>query len=79
MTAIVVTRNYQITIPKDIREQLNIRIGDRMITRKENDKIIVEKVKDSPVDKAFGIWKNKFRKTSIEIVDRMRNKWKRNH
>jgi len=39
-----VTRKYQITIPKKIREKLNIHVGDSLKMRVEGEKIIVEPV-----------------------------------
>jgi len=39
-----VTRKYQITIPKRIREKLNIHVGDSLKMRVEGEKIIVEPV-----------------------------------
>lgn len=77
MGTIVVTRNFQITLPKDVREELNIRIGDKMISKKEDDKIIIRKISESPVDRAFGIWKNKVSRPSVKVVRDMREKWKR--
>lgn len=45
MSVIVrVTRKYQITIPKRIREKLNIHVGDSLKMRVEGEKIIVEPV-----------------------------------
>lgn len=39
-----VTRKYQITIPKKIREQLQIRVGDILKMGIEGGKIIIEPV-----------------------------------
>jgi len=39
-----VTRKYQITIPKKIREKLHIRVGDSLKMRVKGEKIIVEPV-----------------------------------
>ncbi len=45
MSVIVrVTRKYQITIPKKIREKLNIHVGDSLKMRVEGEKIIVEPI-----------------------------------
>ena len=37
-----VTRKYQVTLPKEIREALGIRIGDLLRVRVEDEKIILE-------------------------------------
>lgn len=76
MGIVVVTRNYQVTLSKDIREEAEIEIGERMKERIEDDKIILEKIKKSPVDAVSGIWKNKVR-NSIEYVNNLRKDWRR--
>ena len=43
MPASKVTRNYQITIPKEIREKLQINVGDILIVDVEKDRIILRK------------------------------------
>lgn len=62
MIEVVVTRKYQVTIPKEIREMLGIRIGDRLLVRVVDGKIILEPIKGSKAleklasiaDKFFG-------------------------
>ncbi len=39
-----VTRNYQITLPKEVRDKLNISIGDILEVRVEGEKIVIRKV-----------------------------------
>jgi AbrB family looped-hinge helix DNA binding protein len=43
MEEVKVTRNYQITIPYDVREKLGIKIGDKLVVYVEGDKIIIQK------------------------------------
>ncbi|RLF02438.1 MAG: AbrB/MazE/SpoVT family DNA-binding domain-containing protein, partial [Thermoprotei archaeon] len=31
MREVVVTRKYQVTIPKEVREELGIKVGDRLL------------------------------------------------
>ena len=45
MTATKVTRNYQITIPKGIREKLGINVGDILTFDIEGSKIVLRKEK----------------------------------
>jgi len=40
-----VTRNYQVTIPAEIRRKLGIKIGDILLVRCEDGVIIMEKPK----------------------------------
>ncbi|AAK41870.1 AbrB/MazE/SpoVT family DNA-binding domain-containing protein [Saccharolobus solfataricus] len=45
MEEVKVTRNYQITIPYEIRQKLGIKIGDKLIVTVDGDKIVIEKKK----------------------------------
>ncbi|MHA1616724.1 MAG: AbrB/MazE/SpoVT family DNA-binding domain-containing protein [Candidatus Njordarchaeales archaeon] len=45
MKEVIVTRKYQITIPKEIREKLGIKIGDKLVVSLEDDKIVIRPVK----------------------------------
>jgi len=45
MEEVKITRNYQTTIPADIREKLGIKIGDRILVYIDKDRIIMEKPK----------------------------------
>jgi len=39
------TRNYQLTIPAEIRKALGLDIGDYVEIEKEDDKIVLKKIK----------------------------------
>ena len=58
MSLTKVTRNYQITVPRDIREQADIKEGDKLVITMENDEIKMKKFNEDSFKKAFGIWKN---------------------
>jgi len=77
MATVVVTRNYQITLPKDIREQLDIRIGEKMVSEiDEKGEIRIRKLDKSPVKAAFGIWKE-IKETGREYEDKIRREWRK--
>jgi AbrB family looped-hinge helix DNA binding protein len=38
-----VTRNYQITIPAEVRRRLGIKVGDRVLVEVEGDRIVIRK------------------------------------
>ncbi len=75
MGTVVVTRNYQITLPKDVREDIGIEIGEKMITKVIDEGILIKRLNKSPVDRAFGIWKDKTPGTVF--VDKLRKDWRR--
>ncbi|HME55003.1 MAG TPA: AbrB/MazE/SpoVT family DNA-binding domain-containing protein [Candidatus Lokiarchaeia archaeon] len=41
----MITRNYQITIPKDIREKLNLRLGESLQLHMQGEEIVIERMK----------------------------------
>lgn len=43
MGTVKVTRNYQITIPKDIRKKLGIEVGDVLCVEVEGDRVLLKK------------------------------------
>jgi len=51
-----VTRNYQVTIPKDVREMENIHIGDELIVVIEGDEIVMRRIRDRILERNFGAW-----------------------
>lgn len=70
----VVTRNYQITLPKDIRVVSNLQAGDQVLVDVDKEgRIILDVIKKSPVDDAFGIWKDE--KEGVEYVKALRKGW----
>ena len=47
MQETIVTKRYQVTIPKEVREALGIKAGDKLVVRIEGGKIIMEPVRAS--------------------------------
>ncbi|MEZ0248817.1 MAG: AbrB/MazE/SpoVT family DNA-binding domain-containing protein [Thermoproteus sp.] len=45
MAVVKVTRNYQITIPAEVRRRLDIKEGDLLIVEVEGDRIVVRKAR----------------------------------
>ena len=53
-----VTRNYQITIPKEIREDMDIEIGDKFGITTTDEGITLKKFDEvSIIDECAGCWK----------------------
>ncbi|NJE60242.1 AbrB/MazE/SpoVT family DNA-binding domain-containing protein [Thermococcus sp. 21S7] len=42
----VVTKKYQVTIPKDVREALGIKAGDEVVFVREGDRYVLMKLTD---------------------------------
>ena len=77
MSITKVTRNYQITVPRDIREQANIKEGDKLVVTIEDDEIKVKKFDEDVFKKAFGSWKNVGIRDSVEYVRGIRKEWEK--
>ena len=56
MSVVKVTRKYQVTIPKEIRERRGIEIGDRLKVSLEGGKIALERAEESVIDEVTGSW-----------------------
>jgi len=70
-----VTRNYQVTIPKDIRRTQDIMIGDTVLFSIEGNKIDFLKIKrEDMLKKAFGGW-TETKERGVEYVRRIRKEW----
>ncbi len=56
-----VTRNYQITIPKDVRKLENVLAGDELLVESRGGEIVVKKAaltlsREEILKKSFGAW-----------------------
>ncbi len=70
-----VTRNCQVTIPKDVREVQGIKEGDKVIFSVDGSKVEISKFKNNFVEEAFGAWKSKV-EPSTNYVKKIRSEWK---
>jgi AbrB family looped-hinge helix DNA binding protein len=61
-----VTRNFQITLPKDIRMVVDIKVGDTLLVSQREKEVVIKKLDENPVDASFGIWKSV--KDSVKFV-----------
>lgn len=70
-----VTRNYQITIPKDARKVFNIKVGDTLLVTPEERSVVIKKVDENVINAAAGTWKTV--KDSVEYVRGMRAEYEK--
>ena len=75
MSMTKVTRNYQITVPRDVREMANIKEGDKLVITMENGEIKMKKFDEDVFKRAFGSWKNAGIKDSVKYVRDIRKEW----
>jgi AbrB family looped-hinge helix DNA binding protein len=70
----VVTRNSQVTLPKDVRELSGIKEGDQVIVNVDDEgRIIISPLRRSPVDDSFGIWEGEIE--GVRYTDIIRGEW----
>ena len=73
-----VTRNFQITIPKDIRSIQNIHEGDTVLFAIEGNKVDFLKMnKEKILSELAGSWKGKVKESGVEYVTEIRKEWSR--
>ena len=72
MKSIKVNKNYQLTIPEEIRKEIAIDAGDEMeMLVNEKKEIIICKVKKGPLEDSFGIWAGE--KRGVDYVNEIRD------
>lgn len=73
MAIVRVTRNSQITIPKEVREKIGIKEGDRVDVTVEGDRIVIRKVEmDEITDFLPRDFEEIMKKTKKDSRDRLR-------
>ena len=75
MEEITVTRKYQITIPKKTRTKLGIEIGDKLLIREEEKRIIIE-VPEKMTDPSEYLWSLSEKPQDIDAVKLVEESWK---
>jgi len=71
-----ITRNCQITLPKDVRKIIDVKQGDEVIFIIDGERVSLVKSKDNSIMAAAGIWKD-MKETGMEYQKRMRSQWKK--
>ncbi len=69
MTLVSISPRYRITIPKEIRDETNLKVGDKISFLRKGDEIIIFKVPDKPLLRMAGSLKTKknIRKILLEL------------
>ena len=71
-----VTRNYQVTIPRDVRRIKNIGVGDSVLFAIEGSRIDFLKLdREKILAEAAGAWKGKMKEDGAAYVKKLRNEW----
>jgi len=70
-----VTRKYQVTIPKRLRSELGIRVGDRILLRREGGHILIE-VPRRIADPSDFLWNLSKKPVDVDVVRLIEESWK---
>ncbi|MDO8642622.1 MAG: AbrB/MazE/SpoVT family DNA-binding domain-containing protein [Candidatus Woesearchaeota archaeon] len=69
-----ITRNWQVTIPKDVRELKGLEEGGSVIFAIEGDRVDILKLNKDVINAAAGLWTTT-KETGVEYENRMRKTW----
>lgn len=72
----IITRNNQITLPKDVRTIQKLKIGDKILFVIQGDTIQLKKVTHNLIKETAGLWKG-IDKTGMEYQKEVRKGWKK--
>jgi antitoxin PrlF len=66
-----VTRKYQVTIPESVRSELGIKIGDKLIVKSENKRIVMESPKrvSNPSDTLWCLFGESMDVDAVKLVE----------
>lgn len=73
MPIVIVSPRGQIVIPKDIRKQLNIKPGKKLLLKVIGNKAIIEPLPDDPIKTFCGVFKSDDSLTEYLIEERRKN------
>ena len=75
MEEVKVTRKYQVTIPKRLRSELGIKVGDRILLRREGGHILIE-VPRRIADPSEFLWNLSKKPVDVDVVRLIEESWK---
>ena len=68
-----VTRNYQVTVPREIRELVDIKVGDMLLFIREGEEVVLRKINKDLLAQGFGLWKKTREKTPWLVTKLIRS------
>lgn len=76
MKIVKVSKKYQVTIPKEVREKIGIQVGDKVTVRVEGKRIIIEPIireKDDPVKRMLSLVDKPININAVKLVEEFWN------
>ncbi|MBI1973049.1 AbrB/MazE/SpoVT family DNA-binding domain-containing protein [Candidatus Woesearchaeota archaeon] len=71
-----ITRNYQVTLPKDVRELKDLKEGDKILFTIEGDQVKVLKFNKDSIKDAAGLW-SKTKESGLAYERKIRAGWQK--
>ncbi|MBC8230528.1 AbrB/MazE/SpoVT family DNA-binding domain-containing protein [bacterium] len=71
MGVATINKQFQITIPKEIIEQLQLHAGDKVEIQSGTERYLIIKLLESVVDASFGLWQGE--EESLRYVNEIRD------
>ncbi len=71
-----ITRNYQVTLPKDIRTLKKLEEGDTIIFAIEGNRVDIVKMDEDIITSTAGLWRGS-KETGLSYTKRIREDWKK--
>lgn len=69
-----ITRNFQVTIPRDVRDSKGLKEGDRVLFAIDGDRVELVKLDEDVVRGAAGLWAE-LREGGVAYERRLRRGW----
>lgn len=77
MEKVRVSPKGQIVIPKEFRDKFGIKEGEEVVVEELEEGVLVMKKTKQPVKAMRGLFKGKFKKSSVELARELRRDWDR--
>lgn len=71
-----ITRNFQVTLPKDVRALKGLREGDSVVFAVDGDRVSLSKLDRDIIAETFGLWGG-MKETGLQYTRRIRKQWRR--
>jgi len=75
MEEVTMSSKGQIVVPKEFRDDLGIKEGQRLVVEEVDGALIVVPVPKDPIKALKGLAKGVFRKSSTQLVRELREEW----
>ncbi|MEK6928372.1 MAG: AbrB/MazE/SpoVT family DNA-binding domain-containing protein [Nanoarchaeota archaeon] len=71
-----ITRNFQVTLPKDVRKIVGVKEGDEVLFIVDGNNVSLLKSEKDSIMAAAGIWES-VKETGTEYQKRVRKEWRK--